>query len=612
VSALALLAPARPEHDPLGTLRKLVDDGFWEQAGWDAHTQVLTARAEHPTLGWSVCRVPGCDAQSSEVGGVCPSCRKAMVAAGSDELPAASGRSFVAGDGTCAVGCPRPWESRRRPLCAAHEHQRSAVLSVSIEGFLARTDLRPLPGFGPCRVLACTRLRPTGKSVLCTAHQTRWRELAGPQPQLAAWCRTEPGVARCGEISMRGLPDLVVAEILYAVQTRSAAGTKTSIAVLRSLCDQLRRAQAATVADLPEPERRHNHDLLRSLVAHARRAVTTPAEEQARDVWDLGVFGYPGRLDFTVIGHRWLREATKRWVAEDLPRRRGRNAPNIWWYYIASLAELSTSLRLQREDDGEVPARLGRGDIVAFTNRLAYLQHSGQLSLGRRIDVLRHTRTVLASARWAGLTRRGQALSGLPDDFALAKEDIPSKDRTDAPGRALPTEVMRQLCAGLETIHETCSGAGSDGDGQTITSPIQLPAGFSLPTGTPTQVVTAIEYALAQLGKPYQWGGIGNPNYDCSGLVMEAYLAAGITLPRTTYQQVYAGTPAYSASQLKPGDLIFTAGSDGTVSNPGHVGIYLGSDLVEDAPHAGADIQISKFDGGYWNISAVAFRRIVN
>lgn len=151
----------------------------------------------------------------------------------------------------------------------------------------------------------------------------------------------------------------------------------------------------------------------------------------------------------------------------------------------------------------------------------------------------------------------------------------------------------------------------SDGDGQTTTDPTPLPVGFSLPAGTPTQVVTAIEYALAQLGKPYLWGGTGPDGYDCSGLTMEAYLAAGVSLPRTTYQQVGSGTAVYSTDQLKPGDLIFTAGSDGTDANPGHVGIFLGDDLVEDAPHTGANIQISKFDGGYWNKEAVAFRRIV-
>ena len=110
-----------------------------------------------------------------------------------------------------------------------------------------------------------------------------------------------------------------------------------------------------------------------------------------------------------VIDLPWLRTAAKRWVAEDLPRRRGNNAPNIWQYTLSSLVELATSLRLQRDDHGVDPPLLGRPDIVAFANRLAFLQQSGTLSLNRRIDILRHIRTVLASARSQGLTRPGQA-----------------------------------------------------------------------------------------------------------------------------------------------------------------------------------------------------------
>ena len=114
-----------------------------------------------------------------------------------------------------------------------------------------------------------------------------------------------------------------------------------------------------------------------------------------------------------------------------------------------------------------------------------------------------------------------------------------------------------------------------------------LPAGFALPAGTPQAVVTAIAYAAAQLGKPYIWGGVGPAGYDCSGLVMMAYEAAGISLPRTTFQQVYAGAPVYSLTDLKPGDLLFTPGSDGTAADPGHVGMYIGSGLVIEAPQTG-------------------------
>jgi cell wall-associated NlpC family hydrolase len=90
---------------------------------------------------------------------------------------------------------------------------------------------------------------------------------------------------------------------------------------------------------------------------------------------------------------------------------------------------------------------------------------------------------------------------------------------------------------------------------------------------------------------------------------MMAYQAGGISIPRTTYDQVYAGTPVYSDTQLQPGDLLFVPGSDGTTEHPGHVGMYLGDNLVIEAPHTGANIEIMPF-AGYWQQSTVAIRRI--
>jgi cell wall-associated NlpC family hydrolase len=93
-------------------------------------------------------------------------------------------------------------------------------------------------------------------------------------------------------------------------------------------------------------------------------------------------------------------------------------------------------------------------------------------------------------------------------------------------------------------------------------------------------------------------------------LVMMAYRAAGVSLPRTTFQQVYAGTAVYSFSDLMPGDLLFTPGSDGTAENPGHVGMYVGQGLVIQAPQTGEDIEITPFKG-YWQQNVVAVRRVV-
>jgi cell wall-associated NlpC family hydrolase len=106
---------------------------------------------------------------------------------------------------------------------------------------------------------------------------------------------------------------------------------------------------------------------------------------------------------------------------------------------------------------------------------------------------------------------------------------------------------------------------------------------------------TAIAFAMAQLGKPYQWGAAGPDAYDCSGLVYAAYAAAGIRIARTTYQWQQDG-PVVPLSQLQPGDLLFSAGSDGTAASPGHVVMYLGSGQVIQAPQAGEAVQIDPLD----------------
>jgi cell wall-associated NlpC family hydrolase len=109
-------------------------------------------------------------------------------------------------------------------------------------------------------------------------------------------------------------------------------------------------------------------------------------------------------------------------------------------------------------------------------------------------------------------------------------------------------------------------------------------------------VATAIAFAEGQLGKPYQWGGTGPDAFDCSGLVMEAYRAAGINIPRTSQQQWLWG-PQVPASQVEPGDLAFFAGSDGTVTSPGHVGLVIGGGLMIEAYATGFPIRVAPYAG---------------
>jgi cell wall-associated NlpC family hydrolase len=119
----------------------------------------------------------------------------------------------------------------------------------------------------------------------------------------------------------------------------------------------------------------------------------------------------------------------------------------------------------------------------------------------------------------------------------------------------------------------------------------------------PTQTVAAvISFAEQQLGKPYLWGGTGPDAFDCSGLVMMAYRSAGISIARTSQAQ-WATETRVPASQVQPGDLVFFAGSDGTVTDPGHVGLVIGGGKMIEAYATGFPIRVSS----YANRGAIGF-----
>ena len=99
----------------------------------------------------------------------------------------------------------------------------------------------------------------------------------------------------------------------------------------------------------------------------------------------------------------------------------------------------------------------------------------------------------------------------------------------------------------------------------------------------------AAEFACAQLGKPYQWGGAGPDGYDCSGLTQAAWAAAGVSLTHYTGAQWNEGA-VISRDQAVPGDLVFF------YSDLSHVGLYIGNGLMVDAPHAGTVVSVRSID----------------
>ncbi|MFB7672418.1 C40 family peptidase [Kitasatospora purpeofusca] len=108
---------------------------------------------------------------------------------------------------------------------------------------------------------------------------------------------------------------------------------------------------------------------------------------------------------------------------------------------------------------------------------------------------------------------------------------------------------------------------------------------------------SVIGYALAQLGKPYVWGGDGPTGYDCSGLVQQAFRRAGVELPRVADDQ-YAATTPITQDRLRRGDLLFWSDS-GRASGIHHVGIYLGGGKFVEAPRPGKTVRVSVISSGF-------------
>jgi len=124
------------------------------------------------------------------------------------------------------------------------------------------------------------------------------------------------------------------------------------------------------------------------------------------------------------------------------------------------------------------------------------------------------------------------------------------------------------------------------GSGNTYTGPGAYYDGEASP-----QAKRAVSFALGAIGTPYVYGGTTPNGYDCSGLCMASYLAAGVHIPRTSEGQYQAGYHAVQWGMWAPGDLIFSQWP-GDDTAPGHVVMYVGNGKCVAAPHTGATVEI--------------------
>jgi peptidoglycan DL-endopeptidase CwlO len=174
---------------------------------------------------------------------------------------------------------------------------------------------------------------------------------------------------------------------------------------------------------------------------------------------------------------------------------------------------------------------------------------------------------VLAAKQLSGAQQSAQRVQN--GKLAIAKELQGQRNQNNqliAQQKALVSQLTPQQVAAV----------GGPGSGTAVHGPI--------PTATNAQAQAAVDFAFQQIGCPYVFGGTGPcaDGFDCSGLTMEAWAHAGVSIPRTSYDQ--AGLPAVSTSDMQPGDLILFFGD-------GHVAIYVGNGMVIHAPQAGENVQ---------------------
>lgn len=200
----------------------------------------------------------------------------------------------------------------------------------------------------------------------------------------------------------------------------------------------------------------------------------------------------------------------------------------------------------------------------------------------RSLETLTTTQNTLRTSKQDVRTKLGEARTLLSKLTAEEKARLAEIERKkEAEARRKAEELAKQQAAAKAEAERKAEEAakGSGGGSGTGTG-----TGSGSDSSATTKAEKVLAFARAQIGKPYVWGATGPASYDCSGLTQAAWKAAGVDIPRTTWDQVKTGTRVATAD-LRPGDLVFF------YDDISHVGIYKGDGMMIHAPKPGANVR---------------------
>ena len=467
VPAAATLAPV---DQRVGRMRSLI--GHDTLGGeWDAERLLLVPRPGGRLTRVGPCRVAGCERDRPGAGPLCgwhdrqfaSSGRASVeewVAAGEPRLSQRRWLSelvcLVTGDD--GTRCSRPGIGVAQ-LCHAHDQAWADArrAGAGFDDFLARAE--PLPGFGGCAAACCYLQASYRKSRLCVVHYRVWCEQGRPVgTDFADWAARVRQPANGRVLSLRGLPELVRLELLYAIQARVHEQIRTGTRNIRGYVDRLRAAGVASLTDydVAEFDARGDRDyarFARYAADRVRLAYRDLDAERREDTWDLRVFGLSGRLDFTPIRQDWLREVAKAWAGAALVRTRSKSEMQ---HRVQAVAVLSRVLAAG-PGGGEDPAALVRADIERFLLRVRSVRSPATgrpYSPRRAAGIVEDVALVIRDARDLGL------LAIVNPTFAFRRGDGGPRVVQDGPGRALPAHVVAQLDAQLDLLRAVPGATG--------------------------------------------------------------------------------------------------------------------------------------------------------
>ncbi len=451
--------PDRPEIEAIDFAARL-DPEFLAEAGWDPMNLALRLPPDHRLFGRRVCLAPDCQYTARTPTQICAGCawrltQHGLTAADIARIPPKT-RMIQQ---RCQVrNCPRQWISSSHELCQGHR-DRQRRWRLTVVQFLSDPRTQPLPACGRCEVNACDRDKKSGSNAYCATHYKRFFDARAADPGIdeAVWRSRTPAKAEPGIVHLRGLAPLVIDQVLFALQERTRMNCRTNEDQLQRVCNMLLAQRLTTLFDAAVgPPGRFFGAFLKGFAGRAGQLLLDPDTEKAKEVWNLAAFGQSGILDFNTISQPWLRGTAKVWMLNDLPQRRGKHIGGHARQRLRTIEWMSQSLRL-RSDGGHDPAELGRSDIENLLHRMTFQESNGQLSRDSRIRRCFEMKVFISWVRTMGLTRPGGPAAGLGQDFGFIRSDTPPRPDRGEPGRDVPPEVMRQLCAQLDGLDEITS-----------------------------------------------------------------------------------------------------------------------------------------------------------